>query len=276
MMYHQKLVASIKANGKILREFKDTVYVPFGTEYSVLLKNLSTVRCIVNMSLDGTDVVPGGLVIAAGQVVDLERWIKNGNMSEGNKFKFIERTAQIEAHKGIGLEDGIINITYQFEHPPVQFVPQWQTGLRQDGLFGKMMSSTSVRDYGEAQYTKGISGSMGSLRSMNISASGASASVTNASLNNVTAQAQNVSYNDAGITVAGSKSEQKFAQAAWFPVLPEKHSIVLKLLGETPDNKPIVEAVTVKKKPVCSSCGKHNKATASFCSACGTALTIYS
>jgi hypothetical protein len=49
MMYHQKLVASIKANNKILREFKDTVYVPFASEYSILIKNLNTVRAVVNV-----------------------------------------------------------------------------------------------------------------------------------------------------------------------------------------------------------------------------------
>ena len=38
MMYANKLVASLKANGKILREFKDNVYIPFGSEYSFLLK----------------------------------------------------------------------------------------------------------------------------------------------------------------------------------------------------------------------------------------------
>jgi tRNA(Ile2) C34 agmatinyltransferase TiaS len=106
-------------------------------------------------------------------------------------------------------------------------------------------------------------------------ASFASVNQTNLSNVKVTAQAQSASYNDAGITVAGSKSDQKFSEAAWFPVLPEKHSIVLKLLGETPDNKPVLQPVTVKAKPVCSSCGKHNKATASFCSACGTALEIF-
>jgi hypothetical protein len=98
MMMNQKLVASIRANGKILREFKDTVYIPYNSEYSIVLKNLNTVRAIVNITLDGTDVCPGGLVLMAGQTIDLERWIKNGNLSAGNKFKFIERTARIEGY----------------------------------------------------------------------------------------------------------------------------------------------------------------------------------
>jgi hypothetical protein len=88
MMYANKLVASLKANGKILREFKDTVYIPFGSEYSFLLKNLNTKRALVNVFIDGEDMTPGGLVINAGQEIDLERSIKNGNLKEGNKYLF--------------------------------------------------------------------------------------------------------------------------------------------------------------------------------------------
>ena len=95
-MYNSKLVASIKANGKVLREFKDTVYIPFGSEYSILLKNLNTVRALINIYIDGDNVVPGGLVLNAGQEIDLQRAIRNGNMNEGNRFKFIERTSNIE------------------------------------------------------------------------------------------------------------------------------------------------------------------------------------
>ena len=57
--------------------------------------------------------------------------------------------------------------------------------------------------------------------------------------------------------------------------LNEKHSIVLKLLGETPDNKPVLQPVNVKMKPKCVTCGKLNKAKAKFCTECGTALEIF-
>ena len=128
-MYNQKLVASIKSKGKVLREFKDTVYIPFASEYSILLKNLNTTRAVVNVFIDGENAVPGGLVIDPGRTVDLERWIKNGNLSEGNKFKFIERTQAIEdGPRGIKLEDGLVRIEYQFEIPrPVINIPTWTT-----------------------------------------------------------------------------------------------------------------------------------------------------
>ena len=246
MMYNQKLVASIKSKGKILREFKDTVYIPFASEYSILLKNLNTVRAVVNVFIDGENVVPGGLVLAAGQEVELERSIKNGNLTEGNRFKFIERTGAVEAHRGIKLEDGIVRIEYQFEH-----VFKRQDGLQLGGW--------------------GTSASPSILRGVHYDSS-----ATYSMTNNMTVSATSASFapNDVGITVPGSVSDQKFSTASWFPTESEKYSIVLKLLGETADNTPVTAPVTVKHKPECKICGKLNKATAKFCSECGAALII--
>ena len=136
-MYSNKLVASLKANGKILREFKEMVYVPFGSEYSLLLKNLNTVRAVVNVFIDGEDQCPGGLVLNAGQEIDLERSIKNNNLNEGNRFKFIERTGAVEAGpRGIKLEDGIIRIEFQFEKyvAPAQWGSTWNDHWKNSNL----------------------------------------------------------------------------------------------------------------------------------------------
>jgi len=260
-MYNQKLVASIKVKGKILREFKDTVYIPFGSEYSFLIKNLNTVRAVVNVFVDGENAVPGGLVVDPGRSIDLERWIKNGNLTEGNKFKFIERTSSIEnGPRGIKLEDGLVRIEYQFELPPmsVNTIPTWEKDSILRGLNrGWITASGSTGDfYNNATY-----------------------STTSASLNsvNVSAQAASVNsfYNETGITVPGSKSTQSFQQAYVGALDPTKHSIVLNLVGDLGNNKPVEKPVTVKAKPKCTTCGKQNKATAKFCTECGTALEIF-
>lgn len=250
-MYNQKLVASIKANRKILREFKDTVYIPFASEYSILLKNLNTQRAVVHVFIDGEDQTPSGLVINAGQEIDFERSLKNGSLTEGNKFKFIERTGAVEQHRGIKLEDGIVRVEYQFERPALQI--------------------NALPSY---QYNNILRG----IQDGSVSASGATYSATNATLNSVNVSATSCcvdSYNDAGITVAGSKSTQSFGTTYVGTLEIEKHTIVLKLLGETPDNQPVVKPVTVKSKPKCVTCGKQNKAHAKFCSECGTALEIF-
>ena len=298
-MYQSKLVASLKANGRILREFKDTVYIPFGSEYSILLKNLNTTRAIVNVYIDGTNIVEGGLVLNAGQEVDLERSIVNGNLSAGNKLKFIERTSAIEnGPRGVKLEDGLIRIEFQFEAPrPVINVNDWWknsivgqgTGVPRDVFYATNGTSASgvSGSTGTDRFTLTASGSIsqmnvnGVLRGVDYSNGEATKAAAASAINNVVPQSAThdgmatMDWNDVGITVPGSRSEQKFQTTTMGALDPEKHTIVLKILGETPNNKPVTEAVTVKKKPKCVTCGKLNKATAKFCSECGTALEIF-
>ena len=82
-------------------------------------------------------------------------------------------------------------------------------------------------------------------------------------------------FNDAGITVSGSRSDQKFSTTYMGAMNSEKFSMVIRLLGETPDNRPVLKPVTVKAKPKCVTCGRLNKATAKFFVECGTALEIF-
>lgn len=274
-MYSNKLVASLKANGKILREFKDTVYCTFGAEYSILLKNLNTVRALVNVYIDGENMVPGGLVLHAGQEVDLERSIKNGNLTEGNRFKFIERTSAIEQHRGVKLEDGLIRIEYQFEMPRmVTHIidntwnnKEWVPGHWRDKPYNVNGMLRSV-DYsaGENTRIRATSATKSTLEAMNISAS--------ASVHDGMAT-MDWCANETGITVPGSKSEQRFQTTTIGALDPVKHTIILKILGETESNQPIREPITTKHKPKCITCGKQNKATAKFCTECGTALEIF-
>ena len=112
-MFNEKFVTCRKANGKILREVKDTVFIPFGQEYSILLKNLNSVRALVHIQIDGQEVCPSGLVLDANKEVDLERFVKDENLTSGNRFKFIERSASVEAHRGIKAEDGIIRVAFR-------------------------------------------------------------------------------------------------------------------------------------------------------------------
>lgn len=295
-MYGNKLAAAIKANGRVLKEFKDTVYVKFGSEYSVYMKNLNTTRALVNVFIDGTNITPGGLVINAGQEVDLQRSIANGNLTEGNSLKFIERTGAVENHRGVKLEDGIVRIEYQFEmQRPVTTTsnniwtkrPEW-TPQTDNYKYGDYLNTT----IGTAGATSGMMNINGILRSADYSsgetmrAMASSATTEYCATNNIQAQSTTfhdgmatmdsyVPKNESGITVPGSRSDQKFQTAYIGALDPQTHSIVLKILGETPDNQPVRKPVTTKHKPKCVTCGKQNKATAKFCTECGTALEIF-
>lgn len=278
VMYNNKLVASIKVSGKVLREFGEAVKLPFGSEYSIFLKNLNSLRAIVRISIDGEDVA-GDLVINANSSLDLERFIRNGNLDKGNKFKFIERTSKIEDHRGIQSEDGLIRVEYEFEKEPVKVVHEyvqrhyypyyydylnWPSYLPKDnvwmnsGIFGAIgggtLSASSVKT---AVAQNSIS--LNAFRSTD------TMSFNSASLE---------SFNDAGITVPGSISEQKFTTVSGFATDGIKHVMVLRLLGENPEGKKITAPVTVKTKQKCPTCGTVNKATSKFCKECGTNLEI--
>ena len=283
MMYNEKMAFAVKVDGKVLREFKDTVLIPFASEYSLLIKNLNTVRALVNITIDGTDVIPGGLVVNANSECDLERFAKD--KSVGNRFKFIERSGAVEEHRGVKVEDGLIRIEYQFE----------KVFQRQDGFQWTSEKHIHHHHYDRPQWGTWYGSSAGggmmigsalpqnAAQSTTLSASAVSASPTmsfNAQAQVMrSAQTKGIAapeiLNEAGITVPGSESTQKFVTVSDFPLQPEKHVMVIKLLGETPDNKPVVKAVTVKAKQKCQTCGRTNKATAAFCSTCGTALTVY-
>lgn len=281
MMFNQKMVACLKANGKVLREFADTVYIPFGSEYSIYLKNLNSLRAVVNITIDGTEAVPGGLVINANQEIDLERFVKD--MTRGNRFKFIERNAAVEAGRGIKAEDGLIRISFKYAKP-VQpnllwhksTLGSWNDSYERNAVFrGEVYGSTSLGS---------VSGSLSDLHypgalCNSISASACAAPTGTRSLDSVRvpgsakSSAKSIPVNDAGITVPGSLSEQRFVTISDFPLEAEENVIVLRILGET-ENAPVATPVTVKMKPKCVTCGRVNKATNKFCSDCGTALEV--
>lgn len=275
MMYQNKLVAAIKAGGKVLRETKESVALPFGSEYSIYLKNLSTVRAMVRVTVDGTDATENVWLVLQphGQVgsdLELERFIRNGNLSSGNRFKFIERSEAIEQHRGIKAEDGLIRIEYKFEKLPDNLgypVTTWTTVPNT----GYIISPDYC--YPQQTFTIGNSQSYGNLlRSANVVGSAFSTqSVASGTAYNVSVTP--TADTAAGITVPGSASSQTFQSTYYFPTEDVSHVMVLKLAGEVA-GKVVETPITVKHKPTCTTCGRVNKATNKFCSQCGTSLTL--
>jgi hypothetical protein len=225
---------AVKVDGKVLREVGGDVFLPFGSEYSVTLKNLSGRRAVVHVDVDGQRITEGGLVINSGSSVDLERAI-GGNLLEGRKFKFIEKTEEIEKFRGNRVDDGLVRVTYQFEKPvpsPVEWHPyqyQHHWGSDQFILVGR-------------------------------SAFTHTSSVVNCSAKNMD-----------GITVEGSKSDQRFNLITVGSLEDETHSIVVRLRGGVGGER-LASAVTVKTKKTCSSCGKSWPWTQEYCGKDGTYL----
>lgn len=285
MMHKKNFVAAIKVGGKVLRESSDRVEIPFGSEYSVLLKNLDTVRMQAQISIDGQNAT-GWLVVNPGDSVDIERFCRQ-NYDFGNRFKFIERTERIEQHRGVGAEDGLVRIEFKREkvYDPPKIVehhtyhhhyydypiikPCWTWPVRPYITWNTTNNTgDNVQKLGLLRSSTQHQAGQGQVFSCAAQEFTGAGSISPSSNTKLMASAS--VENDAGITVEGSISNQKFVSVADFNCeAPEV--IVLHLVGRK-GQAPIKVAKTVDVRLSCHTCGKKNKGIAKFCIECGTNL----
>ena len=172
MVYKNKFVSSIKVDNKVLKEFpNDVIKMKFMSEYSIYMKNLSTVRAIAKIKIDGENVSGGGIILDPGESIDFERFIKSDR-----KFKFIEMTKGIEEFRGIKTEDGLIQVTYSFER-----VSKYSKPLKNCGL---LLRTTGVDSGGRINCMNNIS-SISSLSVENTSGITSEGSVSSQKFNTV-------------------------------------------------------------------------------------------
>lgn len=294
-MYQNKLAVAIKHNGKILREHGDLVKLPFGSEYTVLVKNLDSRRVKFRLRIDGDDALGDDIVVNGNAETEIKRFMRNGNKKEGNAFKFIERTQKIEdGPRGIKMEDGIISVEFWFEQRKPEYTTTYHTDVYYKDYYRPYpWWQTTTWSSGPMYSSKGITGSvarsidsvkLGSANSSDnyVQTASATATVADGSLNvgsnSATSESvflNNVSntVNDVGITVAGSKVEQEFVPVYGFNAESQSHTIIIRLVGKVGEAE-VQTPVTVKTKQKCTTCGHVNKANAKFCSDCGTALEL--
>ena len=257
-MYLQKLAVAIKVNGKVLREAGDTVYIPFGAEYSIMIKNLESVKAVVSVSIDGTNVTDNKeLIVYPNSSIELEGFIKHNKVS--NKFKFIERTQAISDYRGNKVDDGLVRISFKFEKKTTVSQPTyWVYPYHTYGNYG-------YQDY---------FGSGPTCNSSNNSAVPVASASCNAVFSHSTdgklAKCSAV-VNDVGVTAKGSESDQSFIKGNVKTLEDTEHVIILALKGAHKDKK-VTKAIEVATKISCEMCGKKNKSNNRFCGRCGSAL----
>lgn len=273
-MYSNKFVACLVVNGKIVREVGEEVYLPFGSEYAIRLKNLDTRRAVVSISVDGEDATGGTqLVIGANEETDFKGFLDAANNVAHNRFRFIEKTDKISEHRGDRSDDGLIRIEFQFEEPP--YVPTYRPKIKKTKgwpdydrpspmwgggvLRGSSLGGPAYDSSGEISCNAAGCDNLKSAVDMGF----ASASPT---LDSVDLD------NDQGITVAGSVVNQKFGTTHVGYLDPTKYSIVFHLKGKKSDGKEVVTPLLTRAKVTCPSCGTKNHSGNKFCPECSTCL----
>jgi len=277
MTYQDKFVAEVKVNGRILRIKGGAVYLPFGSEYTLYLKNLNSQRASVNVSIDGEDVLDNhSLILDENSSTELQGFLR-GNVAR-NRFRFINKTKQIAEHRGDKADDGLIRIEFAFEKPKPE--PWIKETIKEIHHYGSPINYTyyNTPDWNTARNIhKGDDALYGAASASG--PTGQSSFTMNTKIDESTVvcdslgvETQSVPNADEGITVKGSEVHQSFRYASMGDI-GESTVIIINLKGLTGEtNKPIQEAVTVKTKVECPTCGSKSSSAAKYCANCGTFL----
>ena len=278
MMYSNKLVAVVKVKGHVLREVDGVVHIPFGSEYTIYLKNLNSRKAVVSIDIDGDDVCDDSqYVIHPNTEVEIEGFLRGNSIA--NKFKFIEKTKEISDFRGDEPEDGLIKIDFQFESYLNDWTykePYWNTGYRGFNDPGniKYGSSSNCRGIamGSTPDATGSNDNVNPVYSCNLgglSSQRATSSVQQINTSNNSFHP--IQESDQGITARGSQSGQSFRTATVGILDPQVFSMVFQLKGMS--NGQILEhALTVNRKVQCDNCGRKWKSSFTCCGNCGTSL----
>jgi len=240
MVYSNKFIAVIKCKGKVLREFSDgVVRLPFGSDYSIYLKNKDTRKALVNIKVDGKDVLDyNKIIVGPNETTELKGFMKGSTVR--NKFRFINKTKEISKFRGDFLEDGLVEIEYQFEKttPIMWAMPYEEPRAKSRSDFYGGVTNDNVL--------------MGSVTTSYCST-------------------------DLGITVPGSETRQSFVTGSINTLETEKYNIIIHLKGEIKTRtknikKKVGKAITVKTKIQCQTCGRRWKSSMKYCGNCSTYL----
>ena len=232
-MYNNNFVAVIKSNGKILREdVNNVIRLPFGSNYSILLKNLNTVEAVVDVEIDGENVLNGNNLVISPNT-DFELFGKLKNLNQSNKFKFIHKTKQISNYIGDKVDDGIVRVTYSFVKPH----------KKNEIVTPFLYPYNPIPTYRDT-YTTWYS-------------------CSNTTHPCVTQE---------GITVNGEEFNCDYTMTCVDDLESDIHVLIFKLVGKTKNDKKIKKHLYVKTPLVCKTCGKKSKSSNKYCGNCGTYL----
>lgn len=256
MMYSAGFVVVVKnENGQVLRENKNKeVFLPYNSQYSILIKNKNNRRAVASVFIDGTDVLGGQrLIIDENSDFNLERFCIDGDLYNGKKFKFVEKNHP-DVQDPTSLDLGQIRVRFWLEKDkasmplsPPMFDPHsyWINPTKPWQPYKPWDSRNPLQPYEPwAKYESSV------IR-------------CNYTLDDFSKYGEN----ETGGTVEGGQSSQSFNTGYVGELEYGSTDIVLQLRA----NK---QSITVQnsKHIYCPVCGAKNLRSSNFCTNCGARL----
>ena len=242
MVYKNGLAVAIKRYGKVLREEGENIYLPFGSEYTILLKNKEYRKALVEIEVDGENVLGGSkFILGSNETQEIKGFMRD--MTKTNAFRFIKKTKEISNHRGNKIDDGLVRVSYQFELPTASFIPPtpiYRSNFNRGNYYG-------VNDHYAGEDF-----------------------VTYCSNLNTPLKATS-RVCDNGITVKGSEINQSYTYGTIGALCSNIDVIIFNLKGLREDAF-VTKPLTTKTKVTCNTCGRGNKSFNKFCYNCGSYL----
>lgn len=247
MVFSNHFVVCILIDGKPVQELANgTVPIPFGSQYSIRLRNKNKRRAVAKIILDGENVSDKGYVVNADSYVDIHR---HADRDVAFKFVSLNSPDAVDFGKNGPNDDkvkGTVRVEFYLEkerktpqvteihHHHYDYWPKpWRPNIWLGGGVGTAIYGSSSNSIGSNSI--GSSGFSGSLSRSCVDSS--SMPLSSASINAVTAcdqlrsaQANPTSELKDGCTVEGSMTGQSFG-TVWIDTEDTCTSICLFLQG---------------------------------------------
>lgn len=213
--------ACVIINGQTKREQNEenerTVRIPFDSEYSIRIKNTTNFRSLVKVQIDGT-ICAERLLLRPHQTLDLERFVIDGDLLKGKRFKFV-RASDPNVQDPTAGENGLIEVIvepevqYTYAYNPATAWSLYATakGIQGGGGTGGALNGQPIGSAGVVFDSNPIGQNF-----MNISSNCSNAAPTSGSMSFTNSVPTAISK-DLGATVEGSQSNQRFTETnEWF------------------------------------------------------------
>jgi len=282
-MYSNGFAFAIKCCGRPLSEFihegGNAVYLPFGSDFELFLKNKHSKRAVVEMLVNGSKVYENGdLIIPGKSQITIEAF-----QPSQKRLRF-DREGCIGDYSPGDRDNGLVEISFRLEEHmpfytttnrwdwfPPQEIHHHQWHEKYDYYYPTIFTGndTSYHCFSSNLSGEHVSQPQVKGRGMSI---GGSCKISTTAAPSFTSPAPSIDL-EKGVVVEGSHSNQSTEEVSVGPLCSSSTTFRIRLLGNK-EGETIKKAVTTKdtRYKHCSSCGERHKKIDNFCSDCGNKL----
>ena len=238
MHFEQYVVAITDSNGKAFRDFeperlsqgrKSKVYIPFDSEYKILIKNSSDRRAKLTIDLDGTSISGiGGLIMAAHTNEFIERFV-----DVAKKFRVVRKNDE-RVSDPTNSENGILKIRIEKEYVPFTistFISNINYNFNTQAEYHRHPQPSQFWD---TPMCGGENNAPIGGNEVNYNCSSTKSLYNSGSLRGVSSRGLNKTLlnEESGATVEGGNSSQTFGSTTWNGTDGVAYEFIFKLLGQ--------------------------------------------